>query len=134
MDTAREAGLSRTTSLVLGYPQETPETIRQTFEVCRRCEIYPSIGYLLPLPQTPMYEYAKQRGFITDEEEYLLRIADRQDLTINLTRMSDEEFVDVVREEAMKLKDYLGIPLSDDQLLKTGVQRVKEQKTFQNDN
>lgn len=130
MDTAKEAGLSRTTSLVLGYPQETPETIRNTFEVCLRCEIYPSIGFLLPLPQTPMYDWAKQRGFIPDDEEYLLRIADRQDLTINLTEMSDDQFTDIVQEEAMKLRDYLGIPLSDDSLIKTGVQRVKEQTQF----
>ncbi len=124
MDTARKAGLACVTSLVFGYPQETPQTIRHTFEVCKRCEIYPSIGFLLPLPATPMYEYAKERGFIPDEEEYLLNIADRQDLTINLTQMSDGEFVDIVREEARKLKDNLGIPLSDDELIKTGIMRV----------
>ncbi|OGN90486.1 MAG: hypothetical protein A2Z70_01065 [Chloroflexi bacterium RBG_13_48_17] len=124
MDTARKAGLGCTTSLVFGYPQETPETIRHTFEVCKRCEIYPSIGFLLPLPGTPMYKYTKEHGFIPDEEEYLLHTGDRQDLHVNLTQMSDEVLFNIIREEAIKLKNFLGIPLSDDDVVKTRVYRV----------
>ena len=124
MDTAREAGLGRITSLVFGYPQETPETIRHTFEVCKRCEIYPSIGFLLVLPGTPMYEYARAQGFIPDEEEYLLQTGDRQDLHLNLTQMPEELFINTVREEAIKLKGYLGIPLADDEVFKTSTYRV----------
>jgi anaerobic magnesium-protoporphyrin IX monomethyl ester cyclase len=124
VDTAHQAGLSCITSLVFGYPQETPETIRHTFEVCKRCEIYPSIGFLLVLPGTPMYEYARARGFIPDEEEYLLEAGDRQDLHINLTQMSDELFINTIREEAIKLKNYLNIPLPDDEVFKTRIYRV----------
>lgn len=121
METAREAGLVLGTSLVFGYPQETKKSIRKTFDVCRHLGIYPSVGFVLPLPNTPIYEYARQNGYIEDEEAYLLRIADRQDLHINLTSLEDEELFETVKEELVKLKDYLHIQLDDDKVIKTTI-------------
>jgi anaerobic magnesium-protoporphyrin IX monomethyl ester cyclase len=121
---AREAGINRLTSLVFGYPQETPETIRLTVDICRRCEVYPSVGFILPLPGTPIYRQAQERGLIGDEEEYLLRIGDRQDLHINLTSMTDEQLLGTVTEELIRLKDDLGVPLSDEQVIKTTFYRT----------
>src|SRR5207302_5210311 len=74
-----EAGITSSVSVVFGYPIETEETIQQTFDQCLAVGIYPSIGYLLPLPYTGMYDYAKQHGFITDENAYLDAITERQD-------------------------------------------------------
>lgn len=124
METAREAGLAPRTSLVFGYPQETAQTIKKTIDVCRRLGIYPSVGFLLPLPQTPVYQYAREKGYIVDEEEYLLRIGDRQDLHINLTQMDNDLFINTLREELIKLKNELDIQISDDQVIKTGVERA----------
>lgn len=117
---AKRAGLSVFTSLVFGYPQETKNTIRKTFDICRQLEVYPSIGFLLPLPNTTMYRYAIEKGFIKDEEKYLLNIADRQDLHINLTEMENEELYNLVNEEAIRLKNELGINLSEKEVIKTG--------------
>ncbi len=119
MVTARRAGVQPTTSLVFGYPQETKESIALTLETCERAGVYPSAGYLLPLPNTPIYEQARLRGIIGDEEEYLLRIADRQDLHVNLTAMEDEEMTEAVTQGLLKLKDALGVAISDDEVIKT---------------
>lgn len=108
------------TSLVLGYPQETPETIQKTFDVCARNGVYPSIGYLLPQPSTPIYEYARKIGRIEDEEKYILGMGDRQDLYLNLTTMSDEEFEDHVMAGAARCRDAVGVDLPDDKLIKSG--------------
>ena len=108
------------TSLVFGYPQETSETIRKTFDVCARNGVYPSIGYLLPQPGTPIYEYARRIGRIPDEEEYLLGMGDRQDLYLNLTTMSDDELRDNVLAGAGRCRDAVGVDLPDDRLIKTG--------------
>ena len=113
-------GLSVWTSLVFGYPQETPETIQKTFDVCARNGVYPSIGYLLPQPGTPIYEYAKKIGRVKDEEQYLLGMGDRQDLYLNLTTMSDDEFRDHVQAGAARCRDAVGVDLPDDKLIKTG--------------
>lgn len=121
---AREAGLAVSTSLVFGYPQETKETIKKTINLCRELEVYPSSGFLLPLPKTPIYVYALKHGLIGDQEEYLLKIGDRQDLHINMTKMTDAEFYDTLRNELISLKNDLGIPISDDNVIKTTIYKI----------
>lgn len=86
-----EAGLFTIIQLVLGMPGETDHTIRETIEFLKTvtpylsldnsCPSSPmSINYAQALPGTPLYEYARQHGFIgkslEDEEEYLIRISD----------------------------------------------------------
>ncbi len=106
-----EGGVTPLTSVIFGYPQETPETIQSTLDVCEECNIFPSVGFLLPLPATPIYEWAKENGYIVNEVEYLERIGDRQDFHINLTSMSDEEFVGTVttKLEALAKKQRLDL-------------------------
>lgn len=89
--------------------------------MCRQACVYPSVGFVLPLPNTPIYQYALDNGYIKDEAQYLLSIADRQDLHVNLTSLSDEELFDTVREELIKLKNYFGIPLLDKDVIKTTI-------------
>lgn len=106
-----KAGVPPLTSIVFGYPQETPQTIRETIEVCEECQIYPSVGFLLPLPGTAIYEWAKREGYVQDEVAYLERIGDRQDFHINLTSMSDKEFVETVETELGNLAAKMGLKL-----------------------
>ena len=114
-----KAGIPVGTSIVLGYPQETPETIKKTFDCCLTNKIYPSAGYLLPQPGSEMYEYARKSGLITDEEEYLLLMGDRQDLRLNMTGMSDEEFESHVINGLKRCNEAMGIGLKNDNLVKT---------------
>jgi anaerobic magnesium-protoporphyrin IX monomethyl ester cyclase len=116
----REVGIVCNTSVVFGYPIETPETIQQTFDMCLQARVYPSIGFLLPLPYTGMYEYAKQHGFITDEDAYLESITERQDICLNMTRMSDAVIMDEIKKGASRLNEALALGLSPDRLIKTG--------------
>ena len=118
-----QVGIVPTTSIVIGYPQETLETIQKTFDFCLRCKIYPSTGYLLPQPGTPMYDLAIERGLIKDEEEYLLKLGDRQDFTINLTTMAQEEIEKITRENLKKISQELNLGLNNENLIKTGHSR-----------
>ena len=119
----RRAGIPTITSLVIGYPQETPETIRKTFDCCIESRIYPSAGYLLPQPGSVMYAYAVEHGFIDDEEEYLLRLGDRQDLRLNLTGMTDEVLENEVLDGLRRCNELLAIGLDENELIKTGHSR-----------
>jgi radical SAM superfamily enzyme YgiQ (UPF0313 family) len=114
-----QAGIPTLTSLVIGYPQETAETIRKTFDCCIENRIYPSAGYLLPQPGSPIYDYAREHGFIKDEEEYLFLMGDRQDLRLNMTSMSDEQLQACVKEGLRRCNESLGIGLEDGALIKT---------------
>jgi len=120
-----KAGVPPLTSIVFGYPQESPETIRETIAVCEECQIYPSVGFLLPLPGTPIYEWAKKEGYIQDEVAYLEGSGDRQDFHINLTSMSDEEFIGTVEAELRNLADKMGLKLES--VFKTVTYQIPKQ-------
>ncbi len=118
-----KVGIPVWTSIVLGYPEETPETIRKTFNCCIENSLYPSAGYLLPQPGSGMYEYAKSNGFIKDEEEYLLSMGDRQDLRLNMTSMTNEEFEYSVMQGLKRCNDTLKVGLTNENLVKTQYHR-----------
>lgn len=70
----KEAGLFTMPAFVLGMPGETTETIKETIEFLK--EIDYGIGwyqytYALAVPGTPLYDYAKVTGLISDEDRYL---------------------------------------------------------------
>lgn len=118
---AQAAGLTCSISVVFGYPIETPDTIRETFEQCLDVGIYPSMGFLMPLPYTKMYEYAKQHGYIDDEDYYLTeKITERQDICLNMTKMPSQQILDLVKDYAKRLNDMLKLGLNDGTFIRTG--------------
>lgn len=129
IDVLREAGIACNTSVVFGYPIETKETIRKTFEMCLASKVYPSIGFLLPLPYTGMYDHAKKHGFITDEDAFLTAITERQDICLNMTKMTDAEIMGEIKEGAMKLNRLLELGLDEKKLVRTGGYTKHTKKT-----
>ena len=123
-----EAGIDCYTSLVFGYPQETEATIIETFDVLRKARIYPSVGYLEPMPGTPMYRYAIDHGFIKEEEDYLLIMGDRQDVRLNMTKMTTKQMEAVVKDQLVILNKELETGLAEDQLVRTRTYRVAKTK------
>jgi len=115
----READIICDTSVVFGYPIETAKTINDTFQQCLKAGVYPSIGFLLPLPATGMYDYAKMNGFITDEDRYLESITERQDICINMTKMSNEEIMNEIKKGAAKLNEMLELGLNENTYIKS---------------
>lgn len=116
----RQIGIISDTSLVIGYPQETSGTIAQTMEMCRRNRIYPSVGFLLPLPATGMWDYALEHGHIKDIDRYLTDMTERQDLVLNMTKMSDQQILDETKGWLKRLNEEFGGLLSEESLIKTG--------------
>jgi radical SAM superfamily enzyme YgiQ (UPF0313 family) len=121
----REAGIVTWTSLVIGYPEETEESIRETFDLCYELDVYPSAGFLLPQPGTPVYDYAKTHGFIKNEETYFLDMGDRQDLRMNLTKIPQDQLEEIVNYHLKRIRDKLHLDLNDEQLIKSGKYRAK---------
>jgi radical SAM superfamily enzyme YgiQ (UPF0313 family) len=115
----KQVGITVNTSVVFGYPTETKETIGETFDQCLKAGVYPSIGFLLPLPATGMYDYAKQKGLIVDEDAYLESITERQDICLNMTNMRNEDIMKEIKVGAGKLNDMLDLGLDENTFIKT---------------
>ena len=116
----KEAGLITNTSLIMGYPQETPETIKETMDRLEELRIYPSTGFLLPLPETGMWNYALENGYIKDIDYYLTQITERQDFSLNLTSMTQEQLKKETLDGLAGLNKVLGSNLDQENLIKTG--------------
>lgn len=114
-----KAGIHTFTSIVIGFPQETLKTIKKTFDVCYELGLYPSTGYLLPQPGTPMFEAARQAGFGHDLESFLNQMGDRQDLRFNLTKIPDDILQAEVKRHLERISDKLGLGFRPEHLLKT---------------
>lgn len=72
----RKMGLECPIQIVIGSPSETPSTIRETTEfLIGLGEGNLSINYLIPYPETPIWEYVEKNQLITDVENYLDEIA-----------------------------------------------------------
>ena len=97
----RAAGLRCPTSFMLGSFGETRETAWETVEFCKDAGIpLQALMLTTPYPGTPLYEEAKARGLIGDEEAYIMRLGDCVDFTINLTDMPDAELL-ALRDEML---------------------------------
>ena len=116
----RQVGLVADTSLVIGYPQETPETIKKTMDMCERNRIYPSVGFLLPLPATGMWNHALENGYIKEIDKYLIDMTERQDLVVNMTQMDDDQLLGLVKDSLRHLNHEFGNALKEENLIKTG--------------
>ena len=87
----RDAGLISNSTIIIGYPEETPETIAETMGAVEKLKIYPSTGFLMALPETGMWKYAIENGYIKDIDTYLTQITERQDFYLNMTKMTEEQ-------------------------------------------
>ena len=103
-----EAGMTTTLQYVVGMPGETDSTISESIDFAIQTSKFYckpkslpslnlSINYAQALPGTPLYEYAREQGYLgstlESEEEYLIRIS-------NLDAYSTDHFI-----------NYTGLPL-----------------------
>ena len=103
-----DAGMTTTLQYVIGMPGESDRTIDESIEFAIQTSsfyCYPkslpslnlSINYAQALPGTPLYEFARENGYLgstlESEEEYLIKISD-------LDAYSSDHFI-----------NYTGLPL-----------------------
>jgi anaerobic magnesium-protoporphyrin IX monomethyl ester cyclase len=129
----KEVGIQLSNSIVFGYPIETEETIQETIDLCLEVGIYPSIGFLLPLPYTGMYKWAIENNYITDEDAYLDSISERQDLCINMTKLTDDQIMNKIKSGAAQLNKRLEVGLTEDSLIRTGSYKNHNKNQTQTD-
>jgi anaerobic magnesium-protoporphyrin IX monomethyl ester cyclase len=98
-----EAGKNWNFTMMIGTPGETKETIAESIAFCRGLEMSPdAVFFTTAFPGTELYERARARGLIKDEEEYISSLWEMgEQMLINFTEMSDEE---LIGEKAMMVR------------------------------
>ena len=105
--------------MVIGYLEETKATIDETMSKLEKLKVYPSSGFLLPLPETGMWDHAIKNVYITDIDQFLTNITERQDFSLNMTIIEEEELKVYTLKWLEKLNLQFG-NLAKDKFIKTG--------------
>lgn len=100
---ARTVGMTMQTNFIVGLPGETPETVRESLEFCRKHDLAFLPMLLQPFPGTITFERYRDR---INLDTLYDDIADRWDMSwrisYNLSEMSDRQLL-WVRRRAMSL-------------------------------
>jgi radical SAM superfamily enzyme YgiQ (UPF0313 family) len=84
----KKAGISANASFVIGSPKETRESIMRTYKFIRNSKLaFFDIYILTPLPGTPVWDYAKERGIINEND------FDWSRLNVNVYRDPDKAII-----------------------------------------
>jgi radical SAM superfamily enzyme YgiQ (UPF0313 family) len=98
------AGMRVVLSMIAGTPSETVETLGETRDFLISLNrinwtTIPSINFIVPLPNTELFNTALRMGLINDPEDYVVDAISRMEKysgSINMTKMSMEEFTSTV--------------------------------------
>ncbi len=93
-------------SFMMGTPGETRETIMETVEFCKEMDLAPEvIFFATPYPGTELYDIARERGLIEDEEKFVLNLWEQgEKITVNFSELSDEELFEMREWAIAELK------------------------------
>jgi anaerobic magnesium-protoporphyrin IX monomethyl ester cyclase len=102
--TTKKVGLICPVQLVIGSPGETDDTIHETIQFLKDVDAYRySLNYLIPLPETPVWEYVTKNRLVSDLEKYLDLVAEYGGAPLlNLTQAPDriwKNWQSVIRKE-----------------------------------
>ena len=95
-------------SFMIGYPEETKESIRETIDFCKELDLAPEvIFFLTPYPGTELYELAFAQGKLRDEEAYILGLDEQgEKISVNFTDFTDEELYQIHDGMVKELKAW----------------------------
>lgn len=95
--------------VIVGYPGETAETLKETEDFLIENRIYSAMTYAFPFPGTVLWDIAVERSMVGEVRDFLLRDEfSVSQMHFNFTGFTDEELV--ARVEAMKarvLRSYM---------------------------
>jgi radical SAM superfamily enzyme YgiQ (UPF0313 family) len=107
----RQAGLRVGGSFIIGSPGETRDDVMQTYEFIRKSGIIGGDVYvLIPYPGTEVWEYAKQRGLVSDRMDWSTLQTDsfeaRKDIVLT-DEIGADELLQLHRMIQLELKNML---------------------------
>ncbi len=104
IEMADRAGIRVSVSIIAGTPSETVETLQETRDFAIslnhiKWTVIPTINFIVPLPNTALFDMAVESKLIDDPEYYVITAVsemEKYSRSVNMTRMTAEEFSDTV--------------------------------------
>jgi hypothetical protein len=94
INAVRKNGIGISGGLIVGDPEETPETIRETVDFVKNNNLYAMwVGYVTPYPGSKIYRDCVKSGLIEDEILFHRNLPNPTVLKCNMTKMTDEELI-----------------------------------------
>ncbi len=116
----KENGIEPSASFIIGSPQETREQIMNTFNFIRESKLRGFGVYVLtPLPGTPIWDYAKEKGFVDEKIDWsrlnVEFMDNHQDAIILSETLSRDEIYEMMRkfkaeQKRREILDYVKHP------------------------
>lgn len=101
----RKFGMMLPVSFIVGMPGEDDETCRETIDFCTRNQIpLKSIMFATPYPGTKLFDFAVSSGRIDQSKlhEFVMKLGDARDFTVNLTDAFTDEQLIAKRQEMIE--------------------------------
>lgn len=106
----RKAGIGVSGAFIIGDPQETRETFRETVDFIKETNLYVTwMGYMTPFPGSQIYRDAVKKGLITDEIQFHRDVWNTQSLMINFTDIPDDELIKMKEDGIDEIRKHLGL-------------------------
>ena len=102
-----DAGIHTKLTLIFGYLGENYKTVKETIKMFKDLR-HPGRRFCIftPLPGSQIYDYAKEKGFICDEDAYLSSIFEGYwRRIVNMTEFDDHEFDEVRINAERKMRE-----------------------------
>src|SRR3989304_5069013 len=112
----KEAKLFNVPAIILGMPGETTATVRESIDFLKKIDVgwhQFMVNYPLALPGSPLYDYAKVKGYITNDDEYLESVSN---INASLLVHRDEEkdcFINYTEEPDEVVKDWQNLLINE---------------------
>lgn len=112
IDILKKYGVMTHGTFIIGFPMDTKETVLETLNFIKKSKLDSFEAYILaPMPGTPVWDYALQKGFVSEDMEWS-RIAHRNEydfmekivLAENLTKQEMFELYNKFVAERKKRK------------------------------
>jgi len=105
----KEAGLFTVPSIILGMPGETGETVWESINFLKKIDAgwhQYMVNYPLALPGSPLYDYARVKKYITDEDKYLESVSDINAAMLVIKDKENDCFINYTEEPDHVVKGW----------------------------
>jgi anaerobic magnesium-protoporphyrin IX monomethyl ester cyclase len=101
INTMKKAGIAVNASFIIGSPNESRKSIMRTYDFIRNSKLDLFDVYILtPFPGTPVWDYAKQRGIVSEDD------FDWSRLSVNVYRNPEKA---IILSETLSKEEIIGL-------------------------